>query len=514
VGTQLKKFAILCHRWMGAAFCLLFAWWFVSGIFMMYWDYPAVSDADRLQRAPVLEASQVKLPAREAYARLGWDESPEAARLASFDGRPAYFFRGKRSEAIVYADTGEPQDIFSPELNLRTAAGFAGQPASAAKVEEVTKPDQWTLEGRLRDLLPLWKYSWPNGDQVYVSDSTGEVVQYTTRTSRLFAYLGPVAHWLYFTPLRTNGPLWSKVVIWSSAIATVAALLGLIVGLILYSPGKRYRFAGGAARVPYTGQKRLHHILGLFFGVVACTWAFSGMLSMDPFPVSSGGAGKTRAAIAGALRGQRPSLSQYDAKFPGEALKQLGPAFAAKQLDLISFAGEPVYLARAAPGETRVIPVRGTPSSGFDTERIRELVAGAVSVAEARLLARYDAYYLDRKGEQPLPVLFVRLNDANESRYYIDPKTAQIVGSYRASAGAWVNRWLYHGLHSINFPWLYNYRPAWDVVVLTLMLGGTWLCVTSVIIGFQLVRRKLFTRRPAGASLSDSPQNGARGMLT
>jgi PepSY-associated TM region len=500
-----KKIAILCHRWMGVAFCFLFAWWFVSGIFMMYWDYPSVTDADRLQRASVLDASRVRLSAAEAYARLGWNESPDATRLASFDGRPAYFFRVRRSEAIVYADSGEQQDKFPPELNLRTAAAFAGQPAVAARVEQVTEPDQWTLEGGVRNLLPLWKYSWPNGDQVYVSDSTGHVVQYTTRSSRLFAYLGPIPHWLYFTPLRTNGPLWSKVVIWSSGIATMAALMGLIVGLMMYSPSRKNS-------IPYAGQKRLHHILGLFFGTIACTWAFSGMLSMDPFPAQSGGA-RPRISIAGALRGKRPALSQYDEKSPREALGHLGSAFQAKELDLSSFAGEPVYLAKAAR-ETRVIPMREEPRASFEQERILNLVKAAASVAEARLISRYDAYYLDRKGEQPLPVLLVRLSDASDSRYYIDPRTAQIVGSYRASAGSWVNRWLYHGLHSINFPWLYNYRPAWDIVVLTLMLGGTWLCVTSVIIGFQLVRRKFFVRRAIRASLSNRPQNGARGMLT
>ncbi len=489
---------------MGVAFCFLFTWWFVSGIFMMYWDYPSVGDADRLQRSPALEASRVKLSAAEAYARLGWDEAPDATRLASFDGHPAYFFRVRRSEAIVYADSGEQQDVFPPEINLRTAAAFAGQPASTASVEEVTEPDQWTLEGGVRNLLPLWKYSWPNGDQVYVSDSTGQVVQHTTRSSRLFAYLGPIPHWLYFTPLRTNGPLWSKVVIWSSGMATVAALMGLIVGLVMYSPSRKNS-------IPYAGQKRLHHILGLFFGTIACTWAFSGMLSMDPFPISQGGPGKSRAGIAGALRGKRPQLQQYDANPPSEALKQLGPGFAAKQLELISFAGEPVYLAKAT-GETRVIPMHGEPRASFDQDRIFSVVTAAASVAEARLMTRYDSYYLDRKGEQPLPVLLVRLSDASESRYYIDPKTTQIVASYRASAGSWVNRWLYHGLHSINFPWLYNYRPAWDIVVLTLMLGGTWLCVTSVIIGFQLVRRKFFVRRAAGASLSNSPQHGARGI--
>jgi len=484
---------------MGVAFCLLFAWWFVSGIFMMYWDYPAVSDADRLERAPVLDAAKVKLSAAEASAKMdsdqaGSDQGPRSTRLTSFDGRPAYYFRTGRNEAIVYADTGDQQDYFTAELNLRTASAWVGQPASAARVEEVTEPDQWTLEGGLRRLLPLMKYSFPNGDQVYVSESTGEVVQFTTRSSRFFAHLGPIPHWLYYTPLRKNGPLWSKVVIWSSGIATLAALMGLIVGLTMYSPSRRIS-------IPYTGQKRLHHILGLFFGIVACTWAFSGMLSMDPFPISAGPAGGPR--IAGALRGKRPALTQYAAKHPREALAQLGPSFQAKQLDMTSFAGDPVYLATGVHGATRVIPVHGDPHDAFNPERILNLVAAAArpaSVAEARMITRYDTYYLDRRGERPLPVLLVRLNDQTQSRYYIDPKTAQVVGSYRSSAESWVNRWLYHGLHSINFPWLYNYRPAWDIVVLTLMLGGTSLSVTSVIIGFQLVRRKLFLRRATGAS--------------
>jgi len=497
--TLVKKTAILCHRWLGVVFCLLFSWWFVSGIFMMYWDYPAVSEADRLERAPNLNAAQVKLAPAEAYARLGLDQAPGSIRLTSFDGRPAYYFRSGRNEAIVYADTGAQQDVFPPELNLRTAAAWTGQPASAAKIAELTEPDQWTLDGGLRSLLPLWKYSWPNGDQVYISDSTsehsGEVVQFTTRSSRLFAELGPIPHWLYYTPLRRNGPLWSKVVIWLSGIATVAALMGLIAGLLMYSPSRKNS-------IPYKGQKRLHHILGLFFGIVACTWAFSGMLSMDPFPLSS--AGGRGIGISGALRGKRPPLSQYAAKPPREALAQLGPAFQAKELELTSFAGDPVYLAKGARGETRVVPLKGEPIESFDSKRILDVVTNAarpLNIAEARLLTRYDAYYLDRSGQQPLPVLFVRLNDEAHSRYYIDPKTAQVAGTYQSSAQSWVNRWLYHGLHSINFPWLYNYRPAWDIVVLTLMLGGTSLCVTSVIIGFQLVRRKLFLRRATGASL-------------
>ena len=490
--TLVKKIAILCHRWMGVAFCVLFCWWFVSGIFMMYWDYPAVSDADRLERAPVLDASRVKLSPAEAYATLGSDQDPSSVRLTAFDGRPAYYFRFGRSQAIVYADTGEQQDVFPPELNLRTAAAWTGQPGQSATVAEVAEPDQWTLEGGLLNLRPLWKYSWPNGDQVYVAENTGEVVQSTTRSSRLFAELGPIPHWLYYTPLRKNGPLWSKVVIWSSGVATVAALMGLTVGLMMYSPSRRIS-------IPYKGQKRLHHILGLFFGTVACTWAFSGMLSMEPFPLSSGRPPQGR-SIAAAIRGKRPQLSEYSARSPQEVLAPLGPAFPVKQLELSSFASEPLYIATGARGETRVIRMLGEPLEAFPTGRILNVLNSVARVAEARLITQYDAYYLDRTRQRPLPVLFVQLNDEAHSRYYIDPKTAQVVGAYRSSTESWVNRWLYHGLHSINFPWLYNYRPAWDIVVLTLMLGGTSLCVTSVIIGFQLVRRKLFSRRATGAS--------------
>jgi len=57
----LRKFATFCHRWMGVVFCLLFGWWFVSGIFIMYWSFPRVDDADRLARTQPLDAARVRV---------------------------------------------------------------------------------------------------------------------------------------------------------------------------------------------------------------------------------------------------------------------------------------------------------------------------------------------------------------------------------------------------------------------------------------------------------------------
>jgi hypothetical protein len=66
-------------------------------------------------------------------------------------------------------------------LTLRIAAAWTGQPAELARsYGPITREDQWTGSGEFRDLRPLMKYTWPEGEEVYVSTLNGEV-QYTTR---------------------------------------------------------------------------------------------------------------------------------------------------------------------------------------------------------------------------------------------------------------------------------------------------------------------------------------------
>ncbi|MBI3491133.1 MAG: PepSY domain-containing protein [Acidobacteria bacterium] len=491
---SLKRSAIFVHRWLGVALCLVFLLWFPTGIVMMYWDFPSVTAADRLERSPALNAANVRVSAADALATLDASFRPTQVRLNTFDGRPAYRFRSGREEAIVYADTGERQRDVSNSMMDRVASAWTGRPASDATIHAIDV-DQWTVQGSFRNLKPIWKYSWPNGEQVYVSQASGEVEQYTTTASRLGAYLGAIPHWLYFTPLRKHQPEWSRVVIWSSGIGTFAASLGIIIGIWMYSPAKRYRRAGVPTGIPYRGQKRWHAILGLIFGLGAATWAFSGMLSMDPFPTKTSGPtggrnGNASAAISQALRNGL-AITAFASKDPRVALAQVRD-LNVKELEFTSFAGEPFYIATLGRADTRIIPVNGALRAEFDRRRIAEVVtkaAGPGGLAEVLALERYDRYYIDRHRQRPLPVILVCLNDADHTRYYIDPKTARIVGSY--TSRNWMTRWLYHGLHSLDFPWLYNHRPLWDIVVITFMLGGTALCVTSVILAWRVVGRTL-----------------------
>jgi hypothetical protein len=460
---------------------------------MMYWQYPEVSAGDRVERAPALDASAITLTPGEAFAKLDADPPPTGVRLDTFDGRPVYEFRNGRDQIMLFADTGEePSEEVTPGLMLREASRWSGRPAAEARVEEVKEVDQWTISA-FRNAAPLTKYSWPDGQQVYVSGNTGDVVQATTTASRTWAYLGAIPHWFYFTPLRKNGLAWTRVVIWTSGIGTGAALLGMVIAVWMFSPSKRYRYDGAPTSIPYRGQKRLHTIFGLLFGLGAVTWAFSGMLSMEPFPLSRGGGdeGPSVPQFRGRVR-----FADIAGQDPRTVLAQL-PAGRVKALEFTSFAGAPVYLASLDHGETRVIPLQGPPQEEFDRTRLIEMVhrqAGRYAPAEVRVMIEYDRYYLDRQRKAPLPVILVRYTDPQQTRLYIDPKTARVVSGYRS--GDWMERWLYHGLHSLNFPWLYNYRPLWDIVVITFMAGGTALCVTSLILAWRVLGRKLKAMLP------------------
>ena len=121
-------------------------------------------------------------------------------------------------------------------------------------------------------------------------------------------------------------------------------------------------------------------------------------------------------------------------------------------------------------------------------ERVRRAVPHGTSI-DTFIINQYDRYYLDRDRRRPLPVMVAVSAGAGRMRYYIDPKTARIVGAY--SDRDWARRWLYHGLHSLDFPWLYHYRPIWDIVVVGFMLGGAALGVTAIALAWRVAGRAL-----------------------
>jgi len=469
---------MLAHRWMGVGFCVLFFAWFTSGMVMMYWRFPTVDAEDRIARAAALDPATIHVNAQRA-AKSVPSGAPSRVRLNVLDGRPVYRFSSGRKSTLVFADDGRRIDAIPQEMALRIASAWIGLPANSASFEGlIVYDDQWTVEPSISSQGPFWKYSWPNFDEIYVSHATGEVVQHTNRASRIGAYFGAIPHWLYFTGLLRDRRIWSQAVIWISGAGTVMSLLGLAAGVWLYSSSKR---------VPFKGQKHWHVILGLVFGLVTCTWVFSGLLSMSPFDWLND---RDVPDLQRAFHGDRLDLGLFLAKKPSEAI--VVSHLEAKELEFVVLAGTPLYLASETVRKTRLIPMNGPATNSLETSQIMEAIKRAAAIAESRLVTEYENYYVDRQNKHPLPVLYVRLDDAQRSAFYIDLKSGKVVESYGSRSR--LERWLYHGLHSIDLPWLYARRPGWDILVLFLLLGGASLSVTSLIIAWKLIRRKFSSK--------------------
>ena len=493
---------ILTHRWLGIAGCLLFIAWFFSGIVMMYARMPVLLDEERLARAAPLDLSRATIPPAQAAELVGL--GVERIQAGMLGGRPVYRFGG-REQYIVYADTG---DFFGGLERTRAewaARRFApGHQGPFRYDAYLTQADQWTI-GLQRE-LPMHRFALDDdaGTELYVSDVTGDVVLRTTARERFWAYLGPVTHWVYFTPFRRNGLLWSEFVIWSSVIGCVMCVSGLIWGLLRVSPFRRYRLKGQPVFSPYVGMLKWHHYAGLLFGVVTLTWAYSGLLSMGPFNwfQTTGITSEQRAAATGGpVRAELLTLESMRAAVRAFAAAGMPP----RELDVVQFRGEPFWAADRAPGEAEIprfmdaglLPRAALPRlerryvsaahpghgviAGFDPEAMPAIARAAMPGTPVRdevWLNEYDGYYYDPRGTRPLPVLRVRYADPQETWLYFDPARGGVV--QKSDRVSRLRRWLYQGFHSLDFPFLYFQRPLWDIVVIALSIGGLASSVTVV----------------------------------
>jgi uncharacterized iron-regulated membrane protein len=277
-----KTVLIYLHRWMGIVLGLVFVVWFISGVAMMYVGMPRLSVAERLGHLPPLNLSAARVSPAEAAARhqlLGRQLKIEMY----FDGRPIYRIDGTTK---VYADTGDLVPGASEHEAIAVVQRWVPQYASTVSYDGyVPNSDQWTL-GERRGTLPLHRIAVgdPAGTHYYISEVTGEPTMKTDRRSRVLGYLSAVLHWTYFTSFRRNQPLWLQSVAWAALLGTFMTLAGFVVGIVRTRYPRHYRMRSGPSHSPYVGWMKWHHYVGLIFGIVTMTWAFSGAMSLGmPF---------------------------------------------------------------------------------------------------------------------------------------------------------------------------------------------------------------------------------------
>jgi uncharacterized iron-regulated membrane protein len=498
---MIKKLLILSHRYLGIALSLLAIMWFVTGITMMYvGGMPRLTPALRLERMPALDLSRIALSPAQAAEKA---EGPGRAQLLTVLERPAYRIGG----TTVFADTGEVMDAATLEQSKAIAARFMDLPESRiAHVSTLeNEVDQWTLGTRG---LPLHRFRVDDAvaTELYVRPATGEVVTLTTGKGRAYAWISTIPHWLYFAALRNNQPLWYRIVVWTSGAVAVVGALGLILAFTQWRKTRPFNLSKS---IPYSGWMRWHYITGVVFGVFTVTWAFSGLLSMEPFEwTNAEGVNVPR----NALTGGPVDLGQFARMEPATWNRVLGGR-AIKEVDFARIQDQHFYVVRQeAITETEekkrerlhqpyyvtgqvddrvlvaadTLDVRREPFSVDSyVARLKAALPDA-PVAESALLTEYDSYYYSRRGQQPLPIVRVKFTDPAQTWVYIEPEMGQVVSTIPKLAR--VERWAYNGLHSLDFSFWY-YSRTWDVGMIALLLGGLASSCFGFVMGVKRLRR-------------------------
>jgi PepSY-associated TM region len=522
----LRRLIILSHRYLGIAISLMCVVWFASGIVMMYaGGMPRVTEQARLEGLTPLDLSKVRVTPADAAQRLDPERSASVSssssavgasarsELLTVLGRPAYRFQGRGFSGTVFADTGEVLHEVDVATARNVASRFLDVPTDRIHFERtLTEPDQWTLGNRGG---PLYKFNVDDdaGTEIYVSPATADVAQMTTRSKRALAWLGTIPHWLYFTALKTNQPLWYELIVWLSALASVLAGLGLILAFTQFRRTRPFRLSKA---IPYRGWMRWHYLLGAVFGVFALTWAFSGLVSMEPWDwTNAEGLEIPRDALSGGetdlSRFGTMDAAAFGRVLDGRTLKAVGftrihdeyyytvastegfarpeqPLERLHQPYLVDHRGEPGRLLVAAQS----LEARREP---FSTESILERLKSAVPdvpIVEHTLLSDYDSYYYSRGGQSPLPVLRVKFGDPMQTWVYIDPRTSEMLSQVQRYSR--IERWLYNGLHSLDFKFWYSKRPLWDIGMIVLLLGGLGSSALGLYLGVKRLLRDLGTK--------------------
>jgi len=509
-----KRIDYLVHRWVGVTLGLLMLSWFLSGIALMYYPWPAPTESRRLALLTPLrmDSSVIGFAAAARVAEDAASSSTGASsnaggsrhgalvsgplvggRLMRWGGRVVYqLWRDRRGHeqpaAVVDAVTGALITPLDSATAIRVATDVVGTGQLVRGAKLLAHGDHYMMAGEYAASFPAYRVRFDDarGTAVYVGQAGGEIVGIVTNLTRLTTWTGTVPHWLYFQWLYSRPELWTWANLVLPSVAIVIALTGIVLGTHQLFPRRRR----GEWRVSaYRGVSKWHHVAGVVFGTAVLTWTLSGVfeilgVSNEPRP------GQWQRVSAGP--------TQWSAIHVGEAdavrLAATGEAAAAPvAVDLVALEGRVGYEVhfqdrREVWVDATTGAVRGEIASR-DAVRLADRVMGAdTPIQNVARITAYDTYYYSRHGrESHLPAWRVAFGDRAESVVYLDPVTGVPVGFVDADTRAW--RWLRDAMHCLDLPAINNRRPLWDAIVLPLMIGGTLSAITGVWLLLRRVRR-------------------------
>ncbi len=494
-GIVMIKFFIHVHRLLGVLLCILCFSWCISGIVLIYHGYPRVGPDKSLPRQEALDCAQ--LPSmQEVWQRLPKDVLGKNLTLNNPYGRPVFHYGRWRDIEDVYMDPAyvlpdntyplceEHARLWCPDHHI-------------VKVDTMHKLDVWIPFGQLKRDLPVYAfyYDGPEHYRLYVSSRTGDILHFSSREQRFWAWIGAIPHWLYITSIRQDMQSWNALLYWSTLVSMIMCVAGAFLGVRAYWLNRRK----GLLRSPYKKQWfRWHHITGFFFGIFLFTWLFSAWAPMSStfsslFKQQKGKdmASRPQVSDRGALPAEAYRLD-YRAAIASIA-KEHGEV---KEISWGNYQDIPLYKVRTVDeiytldaSADSVCPFRITEEMVYAAAK--KLAGDTVQYTISRM-DEYDNYYISRrKGRLPLPAYKVTMETENNDVYYFNLESEK--PQHYDDNGRW-RRWAFRGLHRLDFKFLLDRPVLWTVVMWTLLLGCAFVSLSGIVLFVKYIIRLI--RRP------------------
>ena len=529
------------HRWLGVVLAVFMFVWFTTGLVIMYSTPTTQNRSQQLAHAETLAPAQGWLSVGEVWERsveqrkqavlqrkakvsetemgrsMG-NAKPRGgdgvvgiadARLLRILGEPFWLLEDTRGQRFALSAIDGSLHEFSAEEALNIAENWykaAATQDAAVQVSYLETLDSPIILRNQEALRPFHHLSvGDKGDEVLISEVSGEVLHASSRVDRAFFWAG---NWIHlFKPLESLGlgHIRHDVQLWSGLAATIATLTGLIIGWLRWRPGFNGKKTYSEGRTqPYREfWYKWHFWSGLLGGSVALFWAFSGYIDTNPGKIFGSGE-ITREESSRYLGGDLPELMRNwqpaaldSATNPGDIV----------ELNWRRLGDESVLIAYDKAGRRFPQQIGGDGITQFSetalVNGVNRLSSNA-KIESQTVLRDYDSYYYPRHHqslvEKPLPVVLVKLADADGTRFYLDPLDGRLLN--KLDQNRRIFRWLYSALHHWDFGWLY-YRPIWDIWMLTWVGFGVVLGGSSLVIAWRRLQKtfapkKRKSRKPQG----------------
>jgi len=483
-----KTFFIQLHKITGSALSLLFLMWCLTGVVLVFVGFPHASRQQRFEKLDYLSESD--------FQNLPYFDQTESGKieLEKYQGELVYRkYKGKKSQQVFNAKQRHKLPLFSKSQAICEAEHFIN--AKVTSVDSIAELDSWIPWGYYKPLLPFFKCYMDDPDHsvLYVSAQSGTVVQHTQRSSRWYARIGAIPHWIYFSQIKQNADVWQITVLILGIISLLVAISGMVVAFFRFKRNSDGKISDLSVYKKWS--YKWHHIFGLCIGLLFCIFLLSGIFYATGVPnwISAKPSGKPATSVWN-KRSKTDSVIH-----PSQIWKQLPQKEGVRKIAWESAMGRQVvnvyYDDYRSPKTFIAIQTDSLIPFTATKDEIQQFAQKKFKdqFQSIEIQNKYDSYYEEcGMFHHPLPAYKVNLNDGFGTSVFIDPATGKAVEYFNANKKD--RRWLTKGLHKFDFS-IFN-KADWlrKTILIIVCLIGTAVSFTGVLLSWKWIKR-MFKKR-------------------